>query len=491
MSRSKTPLTPRAFFSGALFVAGLWFPLHPAGAANPDYKLGDVATEDVITPVPLVVPNPEATEALKKKMASQINFVVRITPQSAEDAEAELRAAIVTARTNFLSRFQFVLEGRAPAASDLASPLFNAVVNNVAVELPKDLPLAQLAPLWVRGESDAALVESLLKPLREAMSQPIVARTDGSFPTGQTLRFVAVKNASDVPPIQELEAPPPAGPARKVIALWRARRLVETGFPTGQENLGRFVSSFVRANAYPDPASTEMLRARRIEGVTANDTYEAAQVIVRKGQPIDRRAMTALAAMREKSLIGTLQNKLDQEQAETVQIKQQTYWIAGGLGILCGTLLVTLWRLRSRHSTELMLLTGERAALPAGSPAEFVWQQRALLAEAKAERAHEAIRSGALGWMKEKIFGTLSRHRTELLSAQQKAELEMRELEQRLERMHTPLQDRISAYEKRIEELEKDLAAKGEENRQLIGARISVAKQQLVIERKRGGFGTN
>lgn len=93
--------------------------------------------------------------------------------------------------------------------------------------------------------------------------------------------------------------------------------------------------------------------------------------------------------------------------------------------------------------------------------------------------------------MREKVFSTLFRHRKELLSAQQKAEAEMRELEQRLEHLHTPLQERIGAYEKRIEELEKDLAAKGEENRQLIGARISVAKQQLILERKRGGFGTN
>ena len=56
-------------------------------------------------------------------------------------------------------------------------------------------------------------------------------------------------------------------------------------------------------------------------------------------------------------------------------------------------------------------------------------------------------------------------------------------------KLHTPLQERIEAYEKRIEELEQDLAAKGEENRELIGARINVAKQQLKAER--GRFGTN
>jgi DNA anti-recombination protein RmuC len=93
--------------------------------------------------------------------------------------------------------------------------------------------------------------------------------------------------------------------------------------------------------------------------------------------------------------------------------------------------------------------------------------------------------------MKEKIFQVLSRQRSELLSAQQRAGMEMQELEQRLEQLHAPLQERIQAYEKRIEELEKDLAAKGEENRELIGARITAAKQRLSAERDRGRFGTN
>ena len=126
-----------------------------------------------------------------------------------------------------------------------------------------------------------------------------------------------------------------------------------------------------------------------------------------------------------------------------------------------------------------------------GDDAGGVWQQRAIEAEQKVERAHEAIRSGVLGWMREKIFRTLTRHRSDLLSVQQKAESEMRELELRLERLHLPLQERITAYEKRIEELEKDLAAKGEENRELIGTRINLARQQILIERERQEFGSN
>jgi len=95
-----------------------------------------------------------------------------------------------------------------------------------------------------------------------------------------------------------------------------------------------------------------------------------------------------------------------------------------------------------------------------GAAANDSWRSRALDAERKADRAFAAIRSGALGWMRDKIFRTMFRQRAELLSAQQKTAVEVQELEQRLEKLHTPLQERIGTYEKRIAELEKELATK-------------------------------
>src|SRR3954470_18793904 len=98
--------------------------------------------------------------------------------------------------------------------------------------------------------------------------------------------------------------------------------------------MGKFAAAFVRINAYPDPELTDILRAKRMEGVTVNDTYDAAQVIVRKGQAIDRKTLSALAVLREKSLIGTLQTKLEQEKSVAGQISHQTKWIAAALAIV-------------------------------------------------------------------------------------------------------------------------------------------------------------
>ncbi|HUL54704.1 MAG TPA: hypothetical protein VLT83_14970 [Opitutaceae bacterium] len=491
-------IAPGAWTAVIVLGAALLLPRPGARAAVPDYKLGDVAAEDVVTPVRLQVVNPDATDELKKKVALQAPFVVRRTPQSAEDAEQDLRRSVGAARARFLAALRAAMPDRAPSLADLDSPAVKAAIQEAGSEFPKDLPIDKLGPLWTLGGSDEAVVLTLLRPLREVMAQPIVGnKTDNPVPPNQSVRLIAVKSADDLPTVQELESKGVSVSAGRVISLWRARRLVETYFPAGQEQMGRFAESFVRVNAYADPGLTAVLRDRRLEGVTVNDTYEAAQVVVRKGQTIDRRALNALAVLREKSLIGTLQTKLEQERTVAGQIAEQTKWIAGGLALLGLAVVLVFWRLRARLATALLpamenpaLPSGEQKALPAGT-ADEEWRSRALAAEGRAERAHAAIRSGVLGWMREKVFQTMFHQRAEMLSVQQKAEAEMHELEQRLEQLHIPLQERITAYEKRIAELEAELAAKGEENRALIGARISVVRQQLSLERERERLAAN
>ena len=374
-------VTPRACATITVLVTALILPFQPARAALPDYTLGDMAREDVITPVQLLVVNPEATEALKQKVAQQVPFVVRRTLQSADAAEQDLRQSITAARTKFMAALQAAVHDRAPGAADLSSPAIISAIEEVSRESPKDLPLGKLAPLWTVSASDEPFVQGLLRPLLEVMAQPIVDnKTSSPLPANQPVRVVPVMGPSDRPAAQELKPDGATVSAGKVISLWRARRLVETYFPAGQEQMGRFAGSFVRVNAYPDPELTASLRDRRLEGVTVIDTYEPAEVVVRKGQTIDRKALSALAVLREKSLIGSLQTKLELEQAVARQNEAQTKWIVGIFGIVCvalGTVCVALilifWRLRARPATGLVpilenpaLPGSEQTALPGG-----------------------------------------------------------------------------------------------------------------------------
>lgn len=469
-----------------------------APPASTVYKLGDLAQEDVITPVTLQVIDPEATAGLRKRLADEVLLTFRYAPTLADKADGAIRQSVATAKNNFLTTLRHALNGTAAQASEIGSPAYVAALRIVAGELPADFPLEPLAALWVAGQPDDKLIDGLVQPVRDVMLQPIVAnKTDVTLPSNQQVQLIPVASLETAIGAQDLKGPVTKISSGRILSLWRARRLVETSGTTGSNQAGKFAATFVQPNAAADQALTEVLRAQRTEGVTANDTYEAAQVIVRKGQLIDRKALAALTALREKNTIGALQSKLAEEQTLATQISQQTLWIAGGLGVVCLGLLLILWRLRA-NSLAALALPPQPLGLPtpdvpalAESSNEKHWRERALLAEGKAERAHAAIKSGALGWMRERLFQSLFRQRADLLTVQKKAEREMGELEQRLESLHTPLQERIRAYETRIEELERELAAKGEANRELIGARIAVTRQQLKQERERGGFGSN
>ena len=115
------------------------------------------------------------------------------------------------------------------------------------------------------------------------------------------------------------------------------------------------------------------------------------------------------------------------------------------------------------------------------------WAERALAAEARADKATALLRARLMPqmarWMMGELVQRLLAHRSDLVNSQQRAEDDVAELEKRLEKIHAPLAERLAAYEKRIAELERELAAKGEENKELIEAKIESARKKLATER--------
>lgn len=487
------------FKAGAALLILLVFALYARGAAERTYQLGEIAEADVVTPVALQIVDPVATQALHQRLTDDVLFVVRFSPTEADDVERSIRQNVLSSKTTFLNTLRHALNGRSADATDLDSPAYLAASRIVAGELPKGFPLHIFAPLWTQGASDEVVLQTLIQPVRDVMTQPILAdKAALPLSSNQAIQLASVPSLSTAPDLRTLETKPVRFTAGRVLSLWRARRLVETSSGGTHADVARYAATFVQANALPDVELTQLLRAKRVEGVFAHETYAPAQVILRRGQRVDQKALAALDALREKTTLGALQNKLAEEKLLATELSRQTFWFVAGLCTVLVGLLVILWRIRAANRATLALALAPPPAFTlddgAGSvdtESERRWKQRALLAESKVERAHAAIQAGMLGWMREKLFQSLFRQRADLLSAQHKAELEMGEWEQRLESLQTPLQDRIRAYEKRIEDLERELAAKGQTNRELLGARIAVTRQHLHQERERGDFSAN
>jgi shikimate kinase len=118
----------------------------------------------------------------------------------------------------------------------------------------------------------------------------------------------------------------------------------------------------------------------------------------------------------------------------------------------------------------------------ASSEAVF-WQERALAAEQRAARATQVIRAGLTPHlarlMKDQLVWTLRTQRNQMVAAHGGGAALMEEMEQRLEQIQVDFESRVETYERRIAELERELATKTEVNRELIACRIEMTRKAL------------
>jgi hypothetical protein len=103
----------------------------------------------------------------------------------------------------------------------------------------------------------------------------------------------------------------------------------------------------------------------------------------------------------------------------------------------------------------------------------------------------DGVRAGVIAnisrWLKEKAVLRLVSDRARLLAAQQAAELTVLAVDQRLARIERQMQQINQDYERRIDDLLKELIAAKEENRELIHAKIALVKAEMEKARLRAG----
>ena len=120
----------------------------------------------------------------------------------------------------------------------------------------------------------------------------------------------------------------------------------------------------------------------------------------------------------------------------------------------------------------------QKKTLPAERPSPFV----------ETDQTHD-VRHGVIrelsGWLKQKLVRKLVTDRAQLMEAQQLAARMANTLDTRLARIEAQIQQQNQAYVRRIEELNKELAAAREENRELIRERIAQVKAEMEAARAR------
>ncbi len=487
------------------------------------YQVGDVAETNISTPVTLDVIDAQATAALKSSEVLKTPAIFESDPDATNEVAGAFLAAFAAARADFTAGLQNTFHQTTLTNRTIASPDFGYFLTAFDVQ-NRNFPVpASLAATWARGNSAAAEEKKFLDLLLQTMSQPI--RPDGNltFVLGDTVQLVPVKTTG-VGPTLDAAVHADIVTTTSVITLAQARAEFRSQFSDDDQPFARALAAIVKPNCAPDEKLTQAVRARAIAGLVVIDHFDAGQIIVRHGVTIDAKTKAVLDELSEKLLPGALTQQIaaerqqaqreeeqaqraqeqadlarqQQQQAQADRDRAQTFadrsraqaafmrqqellaqsvaretrirnsWLAGACAVFAAVALMILLPLLRQRRAAAAVTVPAVASRPGPAPTDI------------APHLAQAV--------KEALVQELAEQRRELLLAQQAANSEIGELVRRLDQLQVPLHERLRTYELQIQQLEKELAARTEENRELLKMKIEMMRQQMDAERRRMNF---
>jgi len=473
------------------------------------YQVGAIAGENIVTPVTLDVIDANATAARKAAEALKTPAIFRSYPDGAiTNAMAdELQAAFAATHSDFLAALKagfpaVPLDSDAIASAEFIG--FLAAFNGKNKSFPVS---AKLAASWAAGDAGLDTENRFIAALLQMTHRAIRADDlPGGFALGDTLMLVPVASPSEAITLAD------AGQRGKLITqnnmtpLSRLQMLFRRNFPDDEQALARSLSVFLKPNCALDATLTQQARERDVRQLVVVDHYDAGQLIVQRGATIDLKTKAALDALNEKLMPDQLNRQIaaarEQVQQQQLQI-QREHDAAAQAGSQAqrehaAALESQNQALKIRTRNEWLMVALAVVSVVSLAAVFFVWQQprprrRNNLLPARIEHPN-AIQAGVAPQLaqviKEALVHELAAQRHELLSAQQCAAAEISELVRRLDRLQAPMHERLRTYEMQIQKLEKELAVRTEENRELLQMKIELIRHQLQSERarSRGNF---
>jgi hypothetical protein len=453
----------------ALFCAG---GLHAKDLAA--YRVGDTAGENITTPVALDVIDANATAARKAAEALKTPAIFRSYPDAAitNAMAAELQSAFAATRSNFLAALKADFPAVPLDSGAIASARFTGFLadfNGKSNSFPVD---AKLAASWAAGDAGLDTENQFIAALLKMTHRAIRAdNLPNGFGLGDTLMLVPVNGENEKVTLADAEQRGKLVTQNNMTPLARLQMLFRREFREDQQALARSLSVFLKPNCVLDANLTQQARDRDVRQLVVVDHYDAGQLLAQRGATINPKIKAALEALNEKLMPDQLNRQIaaerEQVQQQQLQIRARNEWLVAALAVVSVVSTAALFfawqQSRSRRQNNL---------LPA-----LVGQQNIIQTELAPQLAQV---------IKDALVQELAAQRHELLSAQQCAAAEIADLVRRLDRLQAPMHERLRIYETQIQQLEKELAARTEENRELLKMKIEMIRHQLESERARG-----
>ncbi|HEY3760643.1 MAG TPA: hypothetical protein VGN23_02745 [Verrucomicrobiae bacterium] len=508
-----------------------------AAAKDPAaYQVGDVADADIKASVPLDVIDAQATAALKSSEALKTPAIFESYPGATNEITRAFLAVFSNARIDFVDAIQRTYQQSILTNGAIESADFGYFVTAFDAKY-KTFPItASLAAAWARGGNGEIEEGRYLGMLLQAMSQPL--RPDGelTFVLGDTVRLVPANVTGKKTSLNDA-ARGQLITSSGIITLSQACAQLESNFSEEEQPFARALAAMLKADCAPDKDLTQLARDRAIAGLVVDDHYDAGQLIVRRGETVNAKAKAALDELNEKLMPGVLTQQIAaekaqeqhqeeqaqhaQEQAELAQQQQQeaqkerdlaqtdaqreraqaaamreqalvaqsqerdirirNKWLIGACAVISAIALVVL--LLSLRQRRVVAPVPGVATMPEATTSLIMPGTPGTQTVVPAEFAPHLAQA-----VKEALVQELAAQRREMLSAQQAATSEIGELVRRLDQLQIPLQERLHTYETQIQQLEKALAVRTEENRELLKMKIEMMRKQLEVERRQVDF---
>jgi hypothetical protein len=431
--------------------------------------------------------------------------IFRFHPGAADEVESEFHSAFDTARASFQKRLNatFLLESlfqdHQLDAKALASDRFTQVINGFQNE-NKSFPLTRnLAEIWATGGSDDALQKAWARPLRTVMQHYILPLTT----SGEVNRFDDVLLVSVTNLAQTISSEAEKENGKEVsnpdfYTLDKAKRELELVFSSEEKPVADFLASFLKLNCasateLTQPLSTPHLteagvaaleepaeiatdtKETKAEAVPAvRDPVEASEVLPGRDPVLslffsDQKSVWEILALIALGLVAFLVWSFKHNRKPKQEPNRQPVFKANRM-------------IEEAAPFDVQEGFIEQPTILQQAEIEF-WRNRALEAERRLETASATTRSHLMPhlarMLMDKFVQRLFSQRTALLDTQEMATLKVVEMEKQLEKIHASRESQLKAYQLRIERLEKELAAKTEENRALIRTAVQLTEAQV------------
>ncbi|MEO5804045.1 MAG: hypothetical protein ABIR24_10990 [Verrucomicrobiota bacterium] len=413
------------------------------------YAIGDVSAEDVFAPRKLSLVDRAETELRRERELSKGPVLFRFEKKSGSEAVARFNKEVASLRSNFLEIVEKEFSTRKLDTNQVESALFRQLVIDFRQEHPS-YPLTVIkGARWAQGDAEEKLQKQLSDKLRGSAKKFVHADSWSAAASGDTFRVIT----SDALLETNVNLLKQSQLVRRtdIVAISKVREMLQAQIPREQYATAKFLASFVEVNCVFDAELTQQLREERAESIRVLYSYEEGEVIVRRGEKIGAKIKAALDEL-----------KIAPPPTLSKANGMEKIWLWSAATFLALLAMAVLLRSALR-SKNRFISARNVVALP----------------QMDAETLDSNLMPHLARGLMNKLVRALISQRSDLIQTQSGGTEQLNELERRLEQINSRLKTRQAIYEERIAELEKELAAAEEENRELIRAKIHEARQNL------------